>query len=282
MGSLSDYAELELLDHLFNAAYSPVASVYIGLSTADPTDDASGIAEPAGNGYAREAIVFSAAASRKVVQNGAVTFDQASGAWGTITHWFICDHISNTTWGTNVNMLAHGAFTASFSPVSGNTPSVATTEVEVEISATASGAGFSDYAVHKLLDLMFRNTAFSTPAGNTFLALLAATADDQDVAVSDLTEITGTDYARKEVNPNGGSSPTWDLAAAGVVDNTHIAAFATVGSGGWDQVVAVAIVDTSSGAGNVLAYDNANIVDQTPAAGDTVQFAAGAFDLTLS
>ncbi len=38
MGSLSDYAENELLDHLFNAAYSPVATVYLALCTADPTD----------------------------------------------------------------------------------------------------------------------------------------------------------------------------------------------------------------------------------------------------
>lgn len=282
MGSLSDFAENELLDHLFNAAYSPVATVYIGLSTADPTDDASGIAEPSGNGYARKAISFSAASSRKVVQNGAVQFDQASGPWGTITHWFICDHATNTTFGTNVNMLAHGSFAPSFAPVSGNTPSIADQEVEVEIQATASGAGFTDYAVCNLLDLMFRNQVFTSPAGNTFLALLNAVADDQDVAVANLTEITGTDYARKEVNPNGGASPTWDLAAAGALDNGDTITFATPGAGGWDEILAVAIVDTVSGAGNVIAYDNANIVDQTPAEGDTVQFAVGAFDASLT
>ena len=42
MGSLSDYAELELLDHVFNAAYSPVATVYLALCTADPTDAGTG------------------------------------------------------------------------------------------------------------------------------------------------------------------------------------------------------------------------------------------------
>lgn len=129
---------------------------------------------------------------------------------------------------------------------------------------------------------MFRNTAFSTPAGNTFVALLAAVADDQDVAVSDLTELTGTDYARVEVNPNGGASPTWDLASAGALDNTHAIAIGPPGADDWDEIVAMAIVDSASGAGNVLAYDNANVVDQTPTSADTVQFAIGALDLSLT
>ena len=129
---------------------------------------------------------------------------------------------------------------------------------------------------------MFRNQAFTSPAGDTFLTLLNAVAADDDVADTDLTEVSGTDYARKEVNPNGGGSPTWDLAASGVVDNTDTITFATPGSGGWTQVVGVAIVDTVSGSCNVLAYDNTNVVDQTPAEGDTVQFAAGAFDITMS
>lgn len=41
MGSLSDFAENELLDHLFNAAYSPASAIYLGLCTADPTDPAA-------------------------------------------------------------------------------------------------------------------------------------------------------------------------------------------------------------------------------------------------
>lgn len=222
--------------------------------------------------------IDSAAASRRVTQNAEVQFPQASGAWGTITHWVIVD---SATHGAG-NVLAHGAFSSSFAPVSGNTPKIANASVYVEISATSGGAGYADYAVHALLDLMFRNQSFTSPAGNTFLALLNAVADDQDVAVLNLTEITGTNYARVEVNPNGGAAPTWDLASGGALDNGDVITFPTPGSGGWDQVVAVAIVDTSSGAGNVIAYDNANIVDQTPADGDTVQFAAGAFDASLS
>ena len=281
MGSLSDYSENELLDHLFNAAYSPAATVYLALCTGDPTDAGTGasMSEVAdANNYARTAIAFSAASSRAVVQNGVVTFPEASGAWGTVTHWAIVDSGSHGAG----NMLAHGAFGSSFAPVNGNTPSVADTEINITIIATATGAGLTDYAVHELLDLMFRNQAFSSPANDTFVMLMSVVADDQDVAVSNLTELTGTSYARVEVNANGGSSPTWDLAASGVVDNTHVITIGPPGADDWDEVVAMAIVDAISGAANVLCYDNANIVDQTPTSADTVQFAAGALDITMT
>ena len=158
MGSLSDYAENELLDHVFNAAYSPVATIYLGLATADPTDAGTGASfnECADSGsYARTAIAFSAAASRKIIQNGVVTFPEATGSWGTVTHWAILD---GNTHGAG-NLLAHGAFTTGKAIVSGNTPSVADLETEVEFSA----GEMSDSLAHDLLDLMFRNTAYAAP-----------------------------------------------------------------------------------------------------------------------
>ena len=281
MGSLTDFAENELLDHLFNAAYTASANLYLVLCTGDPTDAATGAScnEVAdANGYERTAITFGAASARRITQNAQVQFPQATGSWGTISHWCIAD---SATHGAG-NILAHGAFSSSFTPVSGNTPSVASGQVYVEISATSGGAGFTTSCVNSLLDLAFRNQTYTSPAGNTFIALLSVVADDDDATVANLTEITGTGYARVEVNPDGGSSPTWDVASGGVVDNGAAITFPEVGSGGWDQVVAAAIVSTASGAGNVIGYDNSNVVDQTPAAGDTVQFAAGAFAITLT
>ena len=43
-----------------------------------------------------------------------------------------------------------------------------------------------------------------------------------------------------------------------------------------------AAIDSASGAGNIIAYDNSGIVDQTPVANDTVQFNTGDFDVSLS
>ena len=95
-------------------------------------------------------------------------------------------------------------------------------------------------------------------------------------------ECAGTSYARKEVDVNGGAAPTWKVSSAGHVENLGIITFATPGSGGWDQVTAIGIADAIT-AGNLLMYDNTPGGDgQTPAEGDTVQFAADALDITMT
>jgi hypothetical protein len=283
MGSLSDFAELELLDHLFNATYVHKATVYLALCTATvvDSDDGSTITECAdAQSYARVAIAFSAAANRKIIQNGDVDFAQADASWGTVTDWAIMD---GNTHGAD-EVLAYGEFASSFEPVAGNTPTVESLEVEVEIVDTATGAGLSTYAVHGLLSLMFLNNSltFGTTADDTFVMLMSVVADDDDADTDDLTELTGTDYARVEVNKNAGAAPAWDLAAAGVVDNTQAITIGPPTADDWDEVVAMAICDATSGTANVLCYDNANIVDQTPLDGDTVQFAIGALDITMT
>ncbi len=266
MGSMSDFLENELLDHIFNAAYTPPATVYLGLSTADPLDDGSGLAEPSGNGYIRKAITFGAAASRVITQSGDVTFDQATGSWGTITHYGIFDAESAG------NMMAHGSLSVSKAVVSGNTPSVASAECIVTVSA----GEVSDYLANILLDFAFRNQAFSAPA--TYIALATADISDSDTG-STITEVSGGSYARKQVNINGGASPTWDLAASGLVDNTHDITFASP-TASWGLVTAAAIIDALT-AGNLLFYEN-TMNDQTPDSGDTVKFPVGDLDVSLS
>src|SRR3990172_6283215 len=271
MGSLSDFAELELLDHIYNAAYTPPATIYLALATADPTDAATGAAmnEVANSGnYARTAISFGSVASRRVTQDAVVTFPQANGAWGTVTHWAVVDL---ATYGAG-NVLAHGAFATGKSIVSGNTPSVASGEIYAEFSA----GEISDYLANKLLDLMFNNTAYTKP--DTYVALVTATVGDSDTGTT-ITEPSGGAYARKQVNVNGGASPTWDLAAAGVVDNTHAVTFAQA-SASWGTVVGVAIVDAAT-LGNLLMYDNA-MADQAVGSGDTVSFPVGDLDAQMS
>jgi len=71
---------------------------WVGLSTADPLDDASGLAEPVGDGYARVATTTATwdAASGGTKSNGlAITFPEATGdGWGTVTHVGIFDAVS--------------------------------------------------------------------------------------------------------------------------------------------------------------------------------------------
>jgi hypothetical protein len=135
MGSLSNFAENALLNHVANTAFTPAATLFVALCTADPTDAGTGasMSEAANaNAYARAAVTFSAAASRRVVQTGAVTFPQATGTWGTISHWAI---VTSATYGAG-DMYAYGSFVTPFAPVNGNTPTIPTTELEVEIGRT--------------------------------------------------------------------------------------------------------------------------------------------------
>lgn len=279
MGSISDYLENEVLDHIFNgagAAWTPPTTVYVGLSTADPLDDGSGLAEPTGNNYARASVTFSAASSRAITNSGTVTFNQASGPWGTITHYAFFTLVSGG------NMMAHGQLAASKAIVSGNTPSFAGGELDVEfktLATKANGHNISDYLANKILDFAFRNQTFTQPS--TYLGYATANLADATTG-SSVTEVANSNgYARKQVNVNGGSSPTWDLASSGTVDNTHnIDSGPPTGS--WGLITAGFIADSGTHlAGNILFYDN-NLTEQTPGNGDTVRVEAGAGDFSLS
>ena len=138
-------------------------------------------------------------------------------------------------------------------------------------------AGYvSDYLANKLLDLAFRNQAYSAP--DTYCALTTATISDDNTG-STITEVSAGGYARKQVNVNGGSEPTWDLASGSALDNTHNVDIGPA-SASWGTVVALGICDAST-AGNLLLYDNA-VADQAVGDGDTVRFPAGDLDISMS
>lgn len=118
MGSFSDWTEDNVLDHLVGKTAFPMPTAFVGLSTADPLDDASGLAEPVGNGYARVTTVggdWNAASGGSISNANDVTFPQASGDWGTLTHFAVFDAASGG------NMLFHGSLTSSKHIESGET-----------------------------------------------------------------------------------------------------------------------------------------------------------------
>lgn len=271
MGSLSNYGALKLLDHVFNTAYTPVATVYLGLCTADPTDAATGAScneVSNANSYARTAITFGAAASRRTTQSGTVTFPTATGSWSTVTHWVIAD---TATYGSG-NVLAHGSFSVSKSIVNGNTPSIASGTVYVDVTT----GGASNYLANIMLDFMFRNQAFTRPS--TYVGITTATIADSNTG-STVTEVSGGSYARKQVNVNGGSSPTWRLAASGQVSNLNVVTMVTP-TASWGTMTSVFVADASS-AGNLLFYDNSP-TDQLISTSDSVSFAVDALTAQLS
>lgn len=107
MAAISDYLENALINAtLRNTTYTSPATVYIGLFTTDPTDDGSGT-EVSGGSYARTSATFAAPSNGSSATNADVQFPQATGNWGTVTHFGIFDA------STSGNLLYHGALTAS-------------------------------------------------------------------------------------------------------------------------------------------------------------------------
>ncbi len=109
MGSFSNYLENKFLNHVFGCGarnvYTPPSNIYVALSTADPTDDGSGLAEPSGGSYARistDENDWDVAVSGALSNVADILSPQATASWGTITHIALFDAASGG------NMLAHG------------------------------------------------------------------------------------------------------------------------------------------------------------------------------
>lgn len=108
MSAMNDYLEVAFLNHfLRNVSTTAPAAVYVGLFTADPTDTGTGSTELTGNAYARQQATFAAPVSPggTCTTSADMTFPQATGSWGTVSHFGIFDASSGG------NMLFYGAWT---------------------------------------------------------------------------------------------------------------------------------------------------------------------------
>lgn len=120
MGSFSDFLELELLDHVFKVGtWSSPTNLYVALSKSTIVDSDTGgdiTGELSGSGYARKKWnTWNTAAGGSIDNDGAITFAAATGDWGVVTHFAICDHSSTG------NMLAWSALNTTKNIQSGDT-----------------------------------------------------------------------------------------------------------------------------------------------------------------
>lgn len=128
MSAISNYLENALINAtLRNTSYTSPATVYAGLFTSDPTDAGSG-SEVSGGSYARKAITFGAPSNGVSTNSAACEFDQATGSWGSITHFAIFDSL------TTGNMLYYGALTTSKTIASGDVFKFASASVSVTLA----------------------------------------------------------------------------------------------------------------------------------------------------
>ncbi|NMC61668.1 MAG: hypothetical protein GYA55_00725 [SAR324 cluster bacterium] len=124
MGAATNYLENKILDHILgNSAYSAPSKVYVGLATG--VSEAGVVTgEPSSGSYARVEVTNNATNFPNAVDgsksNGtAITFPEATGSWGTLTHVFISDASSGG------NVLLYSELTVSKAVDTGDTVSFA-------------------------------------------------------------------------------------------------------------------------------------------------------------
>ena len=133
-------------------------------------------------------------------------------------------------------------------------------------------ASMSDYLEQQILNHIFRNTAIFTPPANVYLALFTAAPSDSGGG----TEVSGGSYVRKTVS----TTTQWNApGVGGLTDNINAQAFVTA-TANWGTITHVGIFDAAS-AGNLL-FHGALTTSKVVNNGDTFQFNAGDFDITLA
>lgn len=109
MPGFTNTIESAVLNHIFGkTTYSAPGTYYIGLSTTDPGEAGSLAGEPSGNAYARVAVTnnttnFPNAVDGSKANGTKIEFPEATGNWGTITHFFLADAL------TDGNIIAYGS-----------------------------------------------------------------------------------------------------------------------------------------------------------------------------
>ena len=270
-GSLSNYAEKKVLDHLLKTtAWSPnPITLYMALGTAK--DDAGVTTEFSSGNYARKSITVAefgtVASGRSIVNDAAITFITANATWGTPSVWGIYDASSGG------NCIATGTIVGAGEIGNGDTGSLAIGEVEIQWNAHVSNNGWSDAIVHAMLDHIMFGTEH-TPATNLYVGFGTTPLTDSG---SISGEASGGGYARINCN-------AWDAAAGdspSLADNTGAISFTV--SGDWTASLDVVfIADHLTNTANVNLLFFGTIASMSPVNGDTVEIVAGDLDVTLA
>jgi len=128
MGGFADYWEDKILNHIFGKAIYNPPTIYVGLSTSNPQDDGSGLAEPNGNSYARvltDSSDWNEASGGTLSNVSDITFAKATGDWGTVTHFALFDAA------TGGHLLAHGELSQAMAIHSSDTARFAAGELNI-------------------------------------------------------------------------------------------------------------------------------------------------------
>ena len=132
-GSFADYLENAVLNVTFGkTAFTPAASLYVGLSTTTITDAGANITEPSAGAYARVAIdnnktTWTTSSGGSISNAITITFAAATSAWGTVTDIFLSDSSSAG------NIYVYDDLTTSKAVTSGDTVQVVPGDLTINL-----------------------------------------------------------------------------------------------------------------------------------------------------
>lgn len=275
---ISDYFENILLNELFGQTVWPArpSNLYFALATTAPTDSTPGT-EVSGSGYARVAVACSTAgftvggsttALGSVTNAAAISWPQATGSWGTVSHFMVFDAASGG------NMLLWGTL---------STPRAVATGDGVTIAIGAFSFTFSGnigaLAAHAL-NLYIFNYATVTSVLTTLTGL--ATLYMRLGTAATLNTLSGEpgsgSYAAKSITNDASS---WSAASAGQKLNNGAITFAAA-TAAWGSLTHFIIADHATTVSARVVWFGALDAPVSPVSTDTPTFAAaGALTLTL-
>lgn len=132
------YSSKKILEILVGHSTSTsfASSIYVGLSSTSPSRAGTGVTEPSGNGYARILLgntnqsltqKMATPSSGVTTNEEVINFPEATGSWGTLTHFCIFDSASSG------NLLAFGELTTSITPTASTIPTVRVGQLSVSL-----------------------------------------------------------------------------------------------------------------------------------------------------
>lgn len=272
MGSITDFLEDELIDHVLKVGVYTAPSV-IAIALGTIASDGAFTEIPNAQSYARVSVTagnWSTAAGRLIQNTAAITFPTAAGSWGTPDVW-AC--FTSVTYGGG-DYLAYGDITTPTAIGINDTPSFASNEIQISFNAAVSNVGWSDYLVHELLDHVWLKGAY-TPETNLYVGFGATPLTDAGT-IDDEAHEGG--YAREIEN-------TWSVSSGGASSNPGAITFTV--SGTWkasptDSMDVMFLANSLSGTANSDLMMFGTVTGFSPVDGDTVEVAIGDFDVTLT
>lgn len=237
-------------------------SLQLALSTADPLDDGSGLAEPSGGSYIRQAITFNPAATTasgvQITSDSGIVFPIATVAYGVITHIAVFDS-------SGTNMLFFAPLAVSKSYNIGDPFSFAAGDISHTIKPK-----FSTYFATQIANWINGTTMPTAPA-NVQLALSTA---DPLADGSGLSEPPNTDgYQRQNITFG---SPSAVVGTGTTLTSDISVVFGPANTNDWPSVDHGALIAGS----DVLVFASL-AVPKTAEIGDGIPFAIGSVSFTI-